>query len=179
LLGLYAGQRRLAERVTEYLPLMRRALPWLVAVAIIGNGVGLVHWWLEDERGMELSASWWAVGTIPLHEAGILALSAVYLCAVCLLFYGSTRWHERLARLAPVGRMALTNYLTESVLFLVLFTGVGFGLLGRVGPTMCVVLSVVIYGLQVIVSGWWLRRYRLGPAEWVWRSLTYGRLQPM
>jgi uncharacterized protein len=179
LLGLYVGKRRLEERVAEYLPLMRRALPWLVGAAVIGNGVGLGHRWFEHERGMELSESWWAVGTIPLHEAGVLALSAAYVCGVCILFYRSSRWHTRLSRLAPVGRMALTNYLTQSVLYLVLFTGAGLGLLGSVGPTSCLVLSVAIFFAQMVVSGWWLRRYRFGPAEWLWRTLTYGKAQPM
>ena len=179
LLGLYAGKRRLEERVAEYLPRMRRALPWLVGVAVIGNGVGLGHEWLEHQRGMELSESWWAVGTIPLAEAGVLALSAAYLCSLCALFYTSTRWHARLSHLAPVGRMALTNYLTHSVLYLLLFTGAGLGLLGSVGPAICVALSVAIFSAQVVASGWWLRRYRFGPAEWLWRSLTYGRAQPM
>ena len=179
LLGLYAGKRRIAERVPDYLPLMRRALPWLVGVALIGNGIGLIHRWFEHERGMALSASWWLVGTIPLHEAGIVALSAVYACGVCLLFFDSARWQTRLARLAPVGRMALTNYLTHSVLYLCLFTGAGLGLLGTIGPTICVALSMVIYLVQVLVSDWWLRRFRYGPAEWAWRTLTYGHIQPL
>jgi uncharacterized protein len=179
LIGLYVGQKRLVERVADYVPLMRRALPWLVGVAIIGNGVGLGVWWLVHERGMKLSDSWWTVATIPLAEAGVLALSAVYLCGICLLFYGSARWQKRLAQLSPVGRMALTNYLTHSVLYLLLFTGAGFGLLGKVGPAICVALSIAIFWAQVVVSGWWLQRYRFGPAEWVWRTLTYGRAQPM
>jgi uncharacterized protein len=180
LFGLYVGKRGVVERVAEFVPLMRGALPWLVGAAVIGNGVGLGHRWFEHQRHMELSASWWAVGTIPLAEAGILALSAAYVCSVCVLFYSSTRWQQRLSHLAPVGRMALTNYLTQSVLYLVLFTGAaGLQLLGRVGPAICLVLSVVIFGGQMAVSRWWLRRYRFGPAEWVWRTLTYGKLQPM
>jgi uncharacterized protein len=179
LLGLYAGKRRLAERVAEYMRLMRRALPWLVGVAVIGNGIGLGHRWLQHVRGIEVSESWWAVATIPLAEAGVLALSAVYAIAVCLLFYTSSRWRSRLSRLAPVGRMALTNYLTQSVLYLVLFTGAGLDLLGSVGPTICLVLSAAIFVAQIALSGWWLRRYRFGPAEWLWRTLTYGSVQPM
>ncbi len=178
LFGLYVGKRGFVERAAEFVPLMRRALPWLVGAAVIGNGVGLVHRWFEHQRHMELSASWWAIATIPLAEAGILALSAAYGCSVCVLFYSSTRWEKRLSHLAPVGRMALTNYLTQSVVYLVLFTGAaGLQLLGRVGPAICLVLSVVIFGVQMAVSGWWLQRYRFGPVEWVWRTLTYGRLQ--
>ena len=103
---------------TRTSPLMRRALPWLAGVAIVGNGVKLGHFWLEHERGVDLSASWWAAGTLPLVEAGILALSAAYVCSVCVLFFSNPRWQTRLTRLAPVGRMALTNYLTHSVLYL-------------------------------------------------------------
>jgi len=178
LIGLYVGKRGVVDRVAAYLPLMRRALPWLAGVAIVGNGVKLGHFWL-DERGVDLSASWWAIGTLPLIEAGILALSGTYVCIVCMLFVGNPRWQKRLARLAPVGRMALTNYLTHSVVYLLLFTGAGFGLLGKVGPAICVALSITIFWAQVVVSGWWLRRYRFGPAEWVWRTLTYGSAQPM
>jgi uncharacterized protein len=75
--------------------------------------------------------------------------------------------------------MALTNYLTHSVLYFVLFTGVGFGLYGVVGPALCVGLAFVIFAAQMAFSRWWLGRYRFGPAEWMWRSLTYRQMQPM
>jgi uncharacterized protein len=75
--------------------------------------------------------------------------------------------------------MALTNYLTQSVLYLVLLTGVGFGLYGEVGPAWCVALAFTIFAAQTAFSGWWLARYRFGPAEWAWRTLTYGQLQQM
>jgi uncharacterized protein len=179
LLGLYAGKKRLAEQAPECLPHAWRALPCLIVVALIGNTVGLIHRWLEHERGIELSDSWWLVATIPVYEAGVLALSSVYVCVICLLFFRTTRWQKRLARLARVGRMALTNYLTHSVLYLVLFTGAGLGLIGSVGPAICVALSLLIFSAQVILSDWWLRHYRFGPVEWVWRSLTYGQVQPM
>jgi uncharacterized protein len=51
--------------------------------------------------------------------------------------------------------------------------------IGCLRPTTCLVLSVAIFVAQVAVSSWWLRRYRFGPAEWVWRTLTYGKLQPI
>ena len=179
LLGLYAGRRDVLQRIEDYRPVLRRALPWLIAAAVIGNGIGLVHRGLEHERHVDLSASWWGIGSMPLAEAGVLALSACYACALTLMFYGSVAWRRRVSKLAPVGRMALSNYLTHSVIYLFLFTGAGLGLLGRVGPAFCLVLSVAVFGAQVALSGWWLRRYRFGPAEWLWRTATYGRLQPM
>jgi uncharacterized protein len=65
------------------------------------------------------------------------------------------------------------------VLYLALFSGVGLGLYGEVGPALCVVLSIAIFTAQMVFSRWWLARYRFGPAEWVWRTLTYGQGQPM
>jgi len=117
--------------------------------------------------------------TTDVEEAGILGLAFAYLSVLVLLFHRSTTWRRRLGYLAPVGRMALTNYLTQSVLYLILFTGVGFGLYGEVGPAWCVGLAVIIFAAQMAFSAWWLARYRFGPAEWVWRTLTYGQLQPM
>jgi uncharacterized protein len=114
----------------------------------------------------------------PVEEAGILALAFAYLGALVLLLYRRAASRGILGSLAPVGRMALTNYLTHSVLYFVLFTGVGFGLYGEVGPALCVGLALIIFAARMAVSRWWLARYRFGPAEWVWRTLTYGRMQP-
>ncbi len=88
----------------------------------------------------------------------------------------SPRW---LRPLAPVGRMALTNYLTHSCVFVLVFYRLGLGLVGQVGAAFCLGLAVAVFALQMAVSRWWLRRYRFGPAEWLWRSLTYGRPMPM
>ena len=101
-----------------------------------------------------------------------------YLCGLVLL-YQRSGWRRWLALLAPVGRMALTNYLSQSVFLVVLFYGVGFGLLGKIGSAACVLICLVLFALQIVVSGWWLNRFRFGPTEWVWRSLTYGHRQPM
>ena len=79
----------------------------------------------------------------------------------------------------PVGRMALTNYLLQSVISLLFFYGYGLGLMGRWAPRRSVALALAIFALQVVLSHLWLARFRFGPAEWVWRSLTYGRAQPM
>jgi len=82
-------------------------------------------------------------------------------------------------RLAAVGQMAFTNYLFQSVVTSVLFLGWGFGLTGRFDYAQQLLIVFVIWVLQLALSPIWLQRYRFGPAEWLWRSLTYGHLQPM
>ena len=75
-----------------------------------------------------------------------------------------------------VGRMALTNYLLQSLICTTIFYSYGLGLYGRVGPLADFFLGVAIYGPQVPLSRWWLSTHRYGPMEWLWRRLTYGRI---
>ena len=83
------------------------------------------------------------------------------------------------ARLAAVGRMALTNYLMQSLLMTTLFYGYGFGLYGSVDRFAQMGIVVVVLALELWWSPLWLERFRFGPCEWLWRSLTYWRRQPM
>ena len=81
-----------------------------------------------------------------------------------------------------VGRyrtMALSNYLAQSIIFSFVFYGFGFGLFGRLGSAAAALLGLAVFAGQLVMSEWWLRRFRFGPAEWLWRSLTYGRWQPL
>ncbi len=81
--------------------------------------------------------------------------------------------------LSSVGRMALSNYLLHSVVFTTIFYGYGFGLFGKLGRTELVALVPLMWAVQLAVSPLWLRTFRYGPMEWVWRSLTYGRRPAM
>lgn len=83
------------------------------------------------------------------------------------------------ARLAAVGRMALTNYLTQTLLCTTLFYGYGFGVFGRLDRFDLLGVVAAVWLLQLAYSPLWLRHLRFGPAEWLWRSLTYGKMQPM
>jgi uncharacterized protein len=81
--------------------------------------------------------------------------------------------------LAAVGRTAFSNYLFHSVVTALLFVGWGLGLAGRFDYAQQLWFLPAIWAFQLVVSPIWLRQYRFGPAEWVWRSLTYGERQPM
>ena len=94
-----------------------------------------------------------------------------------LLLLQVRMWQLLLAPLGAVGRMALTNYLLQSVLIVPVC--IAFDLFDRVTPRMGVLLALGVWTFQVPASGWWLKRFRFGPAEWIWRSLTYGRPQQM
>jgi uncharacterized protein len=96
-----------------------------------------------------------------------------------MLIYKAGLLHWLTFRLAAVGRMALTNYLMQSALCTTLFYGYGYGLYGKFERWQLACVVLAIWALQLAYSPIWLRFFRFGPAEWVWRSLTYWRLQPI
>ena len=86
---------------------------------------------------------------------------------------------KKLAWAAPIGRMAFTNYLAQSLILGWIFYGYGLGLFGRLTVTTAFAIGVAVYVAQVAFSSWWLSQYRYGPIEWLWRTLMYGTRQPM
>ncbi len=110
------------------------------------------------------------------YQLGRIGMAAGWLGAVMLLCQ-SQAWSHLRARLAAVGRTALSNYLLHSVICLVLFTGVGFGLVGVLERWALYAIVIGIWSLQLFLSPWWLNRFAFGPAEWLWRTLTYGTAQ--
>lgn len=111
---------------------------------------------------------------------GVNALGfAVAYASTFILLYQRQSWHDLLKHLAPAGRMCLTNYLTQTLISVPLFYGWGHGVGPRFGMFGVIGTWGMVYGAQIVLSHWWLQRYQFGPAEWLWRSLTYGGRQPM
>lgn len=80
---------------------------------------------------------------------------------------------------APLGRMAFSNYIMQSVIFGFIFFGYGLGYFGRLGAAQALGIGISVYAMQILFSDWWLTRFRYGPLEWLWRTLMYGVKQPM
>ena len=161
LLGLYIGRNQIHAKLASYAPVLKR-------VAVLGIAIGLplnVAFARTHESESLLHA---VIATF-----AILPLSAAYVSLVALLWLGA-KGRRLLGAFAPVGRMALTNYVGQSVVCMFIFRGVGFGLGGAVGPTWYLPIGLAIYVLQVIASRAWLARFQFGPLEWLWRMLTYG-----
>ena len=87
--------------------------------------------------------------------------------------------HKLLQIVAPVGKMAFTNYITHSLIGNFVFLGAGLDMMGKVGPVYLTLFGITVFIIQIIFSTIWLRHFQYGPAEWVWRSLTYRKIQPM
>lgn len=142
--------------------------------------------------GIGLPVSVWETTTLitsdfnPLQQAltafsydiGRIAMACGHL-AIILIFCQTTGWIRIKKSLASVGQMALSNYLAQSILCAIIFYSFGFGLYGKLPGYMLYYVVLAIWVIQIIWSIVWLKHYRFGPFEWLWRSLTYGRIQPL
>ncbi len=174
LLGLYVGRRGILQNVPAHLAFVRKVFWWGLILGLLGNGVGVL---VSDYPGT-YKAGWdksW-IGNTGFYQVGVPALCFFYASGIVLLAQRPA-WKSRLAPLAPVGRMALSNYLLQVLIFDAF--SYGLGLFGRMGPLIGVPVGLLIFVLQLLFSIWWMKRFRFGPAEWLWRTLTYGKLQPM
>ena len=171
LLGLYVGKAGVLQNIDASLPLLKRVRFW-------GLGLGLPMSVLVTAGYVQLPGF---SGVIALLFNQALAGPILVLgyAATLVLLTRSPSWRRWLAPLTATGRMALTNYLAQSLVLTLLFYSYGFGLAGRVTPSMGVAIAAGIYLIQTLLSVLWLRYFRFGPLEWLWRSLTYGRAQPL
>jgi uncharacterized protein len=113
-----------------------------------------------------------------LFAFGTTSLALGYAAAL-VLAARTPRGRVALAPLAAVGRLSLTVYLTQTLMFTTLFYGYGFGLAFRLGPAAVTGWALVLFAVQVVACQWWSRRFRFGPMEWLSRSLTYLAWQPL
>jgi uncharacterized protein len=169
--GLVLGRRRFFDDLEASRRTMRRALPYLA----LGGTIGCALQVAGSQQADPLASSVFRVVATAAQMLLAPLMTATYVCTICLAWH-RPRVRAWLARLAPVGRMALSNYLSHSIVFTLLAYSYGLGLYGRVPPTLAVLLACAVFLVQVPLSRVWLVRHRFGPVEWLWRSLTYGKL---
>ena len=196
LLGLWAGRRRVFEDVEAHIDLWRRlrrwagwstlALPLLMAALFFAGRAlsgGASHGGAQagsaggGAEGPDLT-SWPVTAGLCLFDVWNGIMTLFYVAAFVLLFQ-RPRWQPRLLRCAAVGRMALSSYVTQTLIGAVVFFGLGLGLLGKVGNTVTLPAGAALFALQMWACAWWLERFRFGPLEWLWRSLTWLRVEPL
>ncbi len=169
LLGVFVWRTGLLRSPERH----RRALLAIAALGLV-LGFGMNFLELPDS-----GSSWRSLALIvsALRTLGPVVLAIGYgaTCVALCTFAGVGRV---LAVLGPLGRMAFSNYLAQSLVFGWIFFGYGLGLFGRLSASHAMLLGIAVYLVQVIASHWWLKRFRFGPMEWLWRTLMYGVRQP-
>jgi uncharacterized protein len=156
-LGMLAWRSGLAARPAAHQATIVY-LGWLLGIAGLAIGVDGAFAWLH--------------AMAPVCLALAFAAAVVY-AVEC------TRAARLLHGFAAIGRMAFTNYIAQSIVFGLVFFGYGLGQFGRLAPAPVFAGGVAVYAAQVWLSRYWLRHYRFGPIEWLWRTMMYGRRQPM
>jgi uncharacterized protein len=149
---------------------------WLggAAIALLGAGglLSLLTSQALARNGLALSGA-----SATIAGALLPVVLAIGYAAAAIWAVSCTRCRSLLGWAAPVGRMAFTNYITESILLGLIFYGYGAGLMGKLGVAAAFAVGLAIYTAQVFLSRWWLRSHSFGPLEWLWRSLMYGERQ--
>ncbi len=168
LVGMWAGRHMIFRNPAAHRVLFRRVLIWGLPLGLVGNALYAMML-TETEPSIRRDLVY-ALSVVPLAMSYVAAFSLLWLRP------GARRV---LAVLAPAGRAALTVYLSQTLICIALFYGIGLGFGGQVGPTLFLPIAVAIFAAQVLMSALWLRHFRFGPVEWLWRSLTYGKRQPL
>lgn len=166
ILGYYIGRNGIYANLTD-------RKEWLMKVCRIGFLVGFPT---------SVLYAWSAVNHYPagvvfhslLYAVSVVPMGLAYITGICLLFLRKRDWRIWEYLTAP-GRMALTNYIGQSVSGMLLFYGVGLGLGASIGLSGTEVIAVGVFLLQIAFCTIWLHYFQFGPLEWIWRMLTYGR----
>jgi uncharacterized protein len=190
LLGLWAGRRRVFVDPEAHGSLWRRLRRWTAALTLAiplvagalfvaqramgGGEAGGPGASPPAEPALPDFTSWAVVTGLCVFDAWNGVMTLFYVAAFVLLFQ-LPRWQPRLLRFAPVGRMALSSYVAQTLLGSLIFFGFGLGLLGRFGNAVTLPLGAALFALELLACAWWLGRFRFGPLEWLWRSLTWLR----
>ncbi|HEX8400547.1 MAG TPA: DUF418 domain-containing protein [Allosphingosinicella sp.] len=164
-IGLWAGRRLIDGTLFTDRARLRRVMLWGLAIGLPANLLTALMGGVEGPYGwpLVLSEIGYALGVVPLG----LAYGAAFALA----------WPRRsrvLGIFTPVGRMALTNYLAQSVIGVAIFHGIGLGLGGTLSPAFLLPLTLAIFAGQILLSRLWLARFGQGPMERLWRWMTYG-----
>ncbi len=180
LLGAYAGRRKNFSDISANRPFIQNVMKWCLLIGMTGISMVLGFDALNYISGNPNEAYYrlmlwyrlcWEIGSI------IMALGIV---AWLTLQLEKQEWKKRFSFFIPVGRMGLTNYFLSLIIGDRFILGEqGFDLAGKSGPFLRFVLALISFALIVFISRWWFKYFRMGPLEWLWRSLTYLKFQPM
>jgi uncharacterized protein len=174
LLGLYAGRKKVFENSPFFKKLIRLGLWMLLGCVVFAGLLALIIFVAKVE--MSQAVQFLLGGTV--YDVFNIALAAIYVGLIVTAFQRE-KWHRRLMNFYEVGHMGLTSYLMQALIGTWLLFSYGLALLGNFGASVWVAISLIVFILQIIFSKWWLGRFQYGPAEWLWRSLTYFKVWPL
>ncbi|MCC5928087.1 MAG: DUF418 domain-containing protein [Cyclobacteriaceae bacterium] len=170
LTGILLARKQYLNNFMQHANMVKRIFFLSLIFGIVFNIPFIWIYWNFDL----ITPSIWSVVHTFLHILGGISLAITYATGFVLLYIkGKEFWLNRL--FAPTGRMALSNYLMQSLITGVLFLPYGFNLFGRIDVWTGIGIVLLIFSSQIVLSHWWMQRFQYGPMEWLWRTLTYGK----
>ena len=173
LTGMWVARLGVFREPRSYRPLLLRVAVAGLTIGVLGNLAKTAFRY--SDFGLSFEAK--TMLTELLYLVGVPALSSGYLASLVLLC-SSITWLKRLSSIGYLGRASLTNYIIQNLVCAVLFRSYSLNFFGQWTLTTLVLVAIAIVAVQTFVSRWWLIHFRFGPLEWLWRSITYKRLQP-
>ena len=173
LLGFYAGRKMIYADLENHVSLFKKLRFWGFVIgipsAVTCTYFGIFQKSIPNPLGL---------GNTFFYAFSVVPLCLAYTSVICLHWI-KRKGNSKLKVLAPVGRMALTNYLMQTIIGITLYYGVGLGFGGNIGPAVFIPIGLGVYTLQIIYSNLWFKYFNYGPMEWIWRQLTYWKRLPL
>ena len=175
LIGFYIGRTDLYSKIMKHKKVVFRA-----TIAGLIVFVPLNYWLeviLKNEQAYyqhQIEGLYYTIA----DSLTVFPLALVYMMALALTY--ERRWVQKILKpVLAVGKTAFSNYVLQSLIGIIVFYGIGFGLAEQFGPLAWTIAAIIIFAFQIVISNIWLKYFRFGPLEWIWRSLTYKKLQPL
>jgi len=176
LVGLYIGRIGFFSQLKEKKKLLKKVLLYASIVLVVAFGSAAAAF---ASMGTDFSFKRWnAMIGLTAVDVANAAMTMIYI-ALFAMGYLKKNWEKRLNAFAPYGRMALTNYVGQSIIFTFFLFGWGLGYIGELRQLYTFLIAIAFIALQIQLSKWWLNRFAYGPLEWLWRSLTFFKRFPM
>ena len=175
-LGLFVGRLGFFEAYQDRKKWVKRT--WIVGLILFLVSGGLMALTFGSMGGNVTFDQWIAMFGLTAFDLNNIAMTFIILSVFVILYKrsGARKW---LSKFAPYGRMALSNYFFQSVIGTAILFGWGMGYLGELRNVYTFGIGIVIIIVQMGISSWWLKKFRYGPLEWLWRSATFLRIFPM
>lgn len=179
MLGMYAGRKKWFENPDTSKPIIKRIckISGWITLGIILFAIGLIAVNSIFKLGLDAKPSMQFLFTF-LFDTASSSMTIFYLAGLTMLMY-RVRWQKILYPLVPVGKMALTVYLSQTFFGLLLFYDIGFGLFEKTALWFNMLLVIPVFLLQAYLCRLWLHHFNYGPVEWLWRSLTFLKWYPL
>ena len=175
LFGFYAGRKMMYVHLENYVSLFKKFRLWGLMIGI-PSAIACTYFEIFAAKDMKPELA--QMGHTVFYALSVVPLSLAYTSIICL-WWTKKKGNIKLKVLAPMGRMALTNYLMQTIIGITIYYGAGFGFGGYIGPALFIPIGLGVYAIQILYSNLWFKYFNYGPMEWIWRMLTYGKILKM